>query len=139
MKKRRKKTKNYSKRERVYHKYHKGQTLFEFKQLRKKRKIRDDYQKKRRIPNDEREFRPDGQGTKYTDGRPVEYNLRDGIGTGYGYSQTNARLGFRNPKKVSICRRRARRRETLFRRGRAGRGIAGPKLKYKNEYSNIRC
>lgn len=41
--------------------------------------------------------------------------------------------------KVMVCGKRKERRQTLFRQGHAGRGVAGPIKKLKNASSKVRC
>lgn len=49
------------------------------------------------------------------------------------------RRGFRDPKRVEICKRRRARREQLFKMGKAGKGRRIRSKKHYNEYSELRC
>lgn len=148
---RKRKKKRISHKEREYPQYHIAQavrndvynrinkTLKTTREWRKRRRDRRDLHSRLEDLNDDREFRPQGAGPKDIYGQLVRYSLRDIEGHRPGYSGTKARIGFEDPRRVSVCRRRNRRREHLFRIGKAGRGIKGPRVKYKNEYSDVRC
>lgn len=53
--------------------------------------------------------------------------------------QTKAREGIADFKRDEVCIRRSRRRESLFARGRAGKGIRVTTPKRLNDLSKVRC
>lgn len=46
---------------------------------------------------------------------------------------------FINPEKAKICRQRSERRRQLFKKGKVGKGIAGPKFRNLTHSSEIVC
>lgn len=48
-------------------------------------------------------------------------------------------LQFANPQRVNVCRRRKKRREVLFKKGRIGKGKKVSPIRRRNRYSNVRC
>ena len=46
---------------------------------------------------------------------------------------------FVNAKRVVVCKKRRRRRESLFKAGKIGKGIRGPRKIRRNENSDLRC
>lgn len=55
------------------------------------------------------------------------------------YTPNYHRLAFDNPLRVKICRQRKQRREILFKKNKAGKGIKGPKKHIRNFASKIIC
>lgn len=99
------------------------------------------HKRKDRINGDRRHFDPDSGLHAFTktgvrakiisrDSGPNQKNLAP--------SERN-KTEFVNPGSVSVCKRRKQRRETLFKRGKIGKGIAGPKIKLYTEISEVRC
>ena len=88
---------------------------------------------------DLRYFDPTGRNLRRSDGILANYTLRDKKGHRKGQSQTKATFSFQNPKKVLTCQRRSERRQALFSRKRAGKGIPGPKIRKRRPESSIRC
>lgn len=46
---------------------------------------------------------------------------------------------FKKPETVSVCKRRSKRREMLFKLRKAGKGISGPKKRKYTDTSEMRC
>lgn len=78
---------------------------------------------------------------------PLRYGPKDKVARLYLLNRTKdgkpyktaPRQGFRDAKRVEVCQRRAKRRETLFRLGKAGKGRRIRTKKRYNEYSHLRC
>ena len=96
-------------------------------------------QKKERIPDDKRFFRPEYQGLTDVDGRDQRITIVDSKTKRRGFSQSKGRMALASPKRQPVCIRRRRRRQALFAVKRAGKGIAGPRRRRLTEHSDMRC
>lgn len=86
---------------------------------------------------DGRTFKPiDSRGPVKFDGRPVEYKLST---TYPPKDPTQAKIAFKDPNNVLVCRRRKRRRRTLFARGKIGSGKRVSPFRRRNINSDIKC
>lgn len=52
---------------------------------------------------------------------------------------TKAKISFADPKRTIVCQRRKNRRETLFRRGKVGKGKKVSRIRRRNINSDIKC
>ena len=102
--------------------------------------IRDEIRKRPPIPNDRRYYVPHfDDHAKYDDGRRVTYGQVTPRLSKVGPGRLTDRIGFRNPFKVSICRRRRARRESLFARKIIGKGKGVGKIRRMTRFSSVRC
>lgn len=96
-----------------------------------------------RVFEDRRTYHPDRLRPPLTVSRRDQRKLLDVATRGAVRSQpplhrpARSVLSFAVPKKVLICMRRERRRETLFALGRTGRGARS--VKRRNEWSAVSC
>lgn len=74
--------------------------------------------------------RLDGRGVDYEIGTDDQDNRRDG---------TRSKIAFANPRKVVVCRKRKSRRETLFKKGKIGRGKRVSRKRIMRDSSKIKC
>lgn len=70
-------------------------------------------------------------------GVPAEYTLSNKPPA--GSRGTIARIAFKSPKRVTVCVRRKRRRESLFALGHAGKGKKILGLRKWSEFSDVKC
>lgn len=93
------------------------------------------------VNDDRRLWKPDLQrrfllyGKKNT---PARVRLRNRTVKGKRFKSA-PRLGFEAATRLRVCQRRHERRETLFRRGKVGRGVRIRTKKRLNPFSKIRC
>lgn len=73
-------------------------------------------------------------------GNQVEYELKEPQKRSKKKrDSTKWRIGPKNPLRTMICKRRSRRRRTLFAIKRIGKGRSGPKKRKMNPFSFMRC
>lgn len=95
----------------------------------------------KKLLHDRREWKPERLRRLLRYGNQDEISrvtLRKLTKRGTSY-RTTPRQGFINPKRQEVCRRRADRRELLFKHGKVGKGVRVTTPKRLNIYSKIRC
>lgn len=99
-----------------------------------------DFRKKEQIPDDRRYFKPSiDSAVRNLDGTKAEYRISERTKSGKLKNFSHMGLEFVNPEKVTICKRRSKRRESLFKQRKIGKGRrVSPKRRYTRE-SNVRC
>lgn len=96
--------------------------------------------KRQKLQEDLRVWRPRiDRDARRLDGKKVSYTLRDPKRKPYLSAGINARIGFKDPIKVETCIKRKRRRETLFKLRKIGKGKGVSKKRTFNRFSNVRC
>lgn len=95
--------------------------------------------KRIKLKEDLREWRPKLQDLRKLDGTPVEYRLSRYRKKPYRRLGLEAKLAFDEPLKVNVCVKRKRRRETLFKLRRIGKGKGVSKKRIMKPESKVRC
>lgn len=88
--------------------------------------------------DDRRRWRPDRGIPLRVDGRFATYTLRKPKRS-TKRDLTIHRIGFYDPKRVMVCKRRKKRREELFKRGKIGKGRSVSRFRRMSEFSDVRC
>lgn len=89
--------------------------------------------------DDRRRWRPSHGLPLMVDGKDSRLTIRKPKSPTHVRDYTRSRLAFSDPRRVKECRRRRKRRETLFKMGKIGRGKKGPRFRKLTEYSDVRC
>lgn len=86
----------------------------------------------------QRLYRPDDD-FREVDGTRATVQGTDRRRVRKGILPSSLALQFKNPRRVMVCRRRAERRQTLFKIGKIGKGKKGPVKRKITEKSKVRC
>lgn len=97
--------------------------------------------KKEHIPDDRRYFRPIKDTVLRMDGNPVEYKAADSRypSSGNKRSRYTGRISYQDPGRVTVCRRRKARRQSLFAAGKVGAGKRVTSRRRFTDNSEISC
>lgn len=89
--------------------------------------------------SDLRHWRPEtDQSLRLLSGRRVSYHQVPARKP-FSKPKLTDRIGFTDPYNTPVCIRRKKRRETLFKLRKIGKGKSGPKKRRMSRTSNIRC
>lgn len=94
---------------------------------------------KRQIPEDRRMWHPAKDLVRKYDGREATYTLRSPKVRRKRQDWTTDRVGFRDPQRVPVCKRRSERRRWLFKHGKIGKGTSVSKIRIRTDTSDLRC
>lgn len=94
--------------------------------------------KRKPVVQDRREWTPQRDVRRLTNGRQVTYQISRSSNQHPLRDPTTAKIAFQDPRKVLVCHRRRKRRESLFASGKAGSGrriTTSRRLTSDSEYS----